>query len=71
MPAGSTYSVSGKLVTLVGASPISGKTITITTDGSSPVTATTNNNGMFTVQLTAPDSAGIHNIQAHFAGDSQ
>ena len=36
--AGSTYTASGKLIDAVADSPIAGKTISVTTDGSSPVT---------------------------------
>ena len=69
--AGSTYTASGKLIDAVADSPIAGKTISVTTDGSSPVTGTTDSKGKFTVQLTAPSTLGKHDIQAHFAGDSQ
>ena len=72
MNVGSTYSVSGKLVDAVTKAPISGKTIAVTTDGGSPKDSdTTDSKGNFKTSLKAADSPGKHNIQAHFAGDSQ
>jgi Chitobiase/beta-hexosaminidase C-terminal domain/Bacterial Ig-like domain (group 3) len=68
---GATFTASGKLIDAVSDSPIAGKEISVTIDGSSPVTATTDNKGMFNVQLTAPTTIGNHDIQAHFAGDAQ
>ncbi len=69
---GSTYSVSGKLIDSVSKKPISGKTISVTTDGGSPKASdTTDGKGEFDVSLKAPDSYGKHDIQAHFSGDSQ
>ena len=67
----SSYSASGTLINAVTKAPISGKTISVTTDGSSPATVTTDKKGKFTTQLTAPRTYGKHDIQAHFAGDSQ
>jgi hypothetical protein len=69
--AGSSYSASGSLINEVTKSPIAGMTISVTTDGSSATTAITDSKGKFTVQLTAPNTNGDHNIQAHFAGNSQ
>jgi hypothetical protein len=43
----------------------------VTTDNSSPVPRTTDSKGKFTIQVTAPNTNGDHNIQAHFAGTSQ
>ena len=71
IPAGSTYTASGKLIDAIADSPIAGKTISVTTDGSSPVSGITDSKGKFTVTLTAPNTIGKHDIQAHFAGDSQ
>ena len=67
----STYNVLGKLIDSVSNKPISGKTITVTTDGDSKVTDTTDRKGEFEVSLKAPDSSGKYDIQANFAGDSQ
>jgi hypothetical protein len=65
--AGTTYSVTGVLTNLVTNKPIAGMTISVTTDGSSPVTGTTDSKGKYDIQLTAPSTNGDHNIQAHFA----
>lgn len=72
MTAGSEYSVSGKLIDSVSKKPISGKEISVTTDGGAPEdTDTTNSKGEFEVNLNAPDSSGKYDIKAHFDGDSQ
>ena len=69
--AGSIYSVSGTLINEITKKPIPGMTISVTTDGSSPQTGTTDSKGKYDIQLTAPSTNGDHDIQAHFAGNSQ
>ena len=60
---GATFTVSGKLIDAVVDSPIAGKTITFTIDGSSvssvPPSVITDSKGKFTAQLTAPTSPGM------------
>ena len=46
-------------------------TISVTTDGSSSQTGTTDSKGKYDIQLTAPSTNGDHDILAHFAGNSQ
>lgn len=66
MTAGSEYSVSDNLIDSVSKKPISGKEISMTTDGGSHKdTDTTNGKGEFEVSLKAPDSSGKYDIQAH------
>ena len=69
--AGSSYSASGTLINEVTKKPIAGMTISVTTDGSSAQTGTTDSKGKYDIQLTAPSTNGDHDIQAHFAGNSQ
>ena len=69
--AGSSLSASGTLINEVTKSPIAGMTISVTTDGSSAQTGTTDSKGKYNIQLTAPSTNGDHDIQAHFAGNSQ
>jgi hypothetical protein len=72
MTGGAEYSVSGKLINSASKKPISGKEISVTTDGGSPKGSdTTNSKGEFEVNLKAPDSPGKYDIKAHFDGDSQ
>jgi len=72
MTAGSSYSVSGKLIDSVLKKPISGKEISVTIDGGSPKGSdTTNSKGEYEINLKAPDSSGKYDIKAHFAGNSQ
>ena len=72
MTAGSSYSVSGKLIDSVSKKPISGKEISVTIDGGSPKGSdTTNSKGEYEINLKAPDSSGKYDIKAHFAGNSQ
>ena len=52
----SDYTVYGKLIDSVSNKPISGKTITITTDGNSPDGSdTTDRKGEFEISLKTPD----------------
>jgi hypothetical protein len=72
MNPGATYTVSGKLINSASKKPISGKEISVTTDGGSPKdTDTINSKGEYGVKLKAPDSSGKYDIKAHFAGDAQ
>ena len=69
--AGATeYSVSGKITDSVSKKPISGKEVSVTTDGDSG-TDTTNSKGEFKGDLKAPDNAGKYDIKAEFSGDAQ
>ena len=43
----------------------------MTTDGSGAVTGITDSKGKYDITLTAPGTNGDHDIQAHFAGNSQ
>jgi hypothetical protein len=70
MAGGADFTVSGKLIDSVSKKPISGKEISLTTDGDSG-TDITNSKGEFEVDLKAPDNAGKYDIKAQFAGDSQ
>ena len=65
---GAGFTASGKLIDAIADAPIAGQEISVTINGLSPVTATTDNKGQFSVQLTAPTTIGVHEIQAHFAG---
>ena len=69
--AGSSYSASGTLVNEITKKPIAGMTISVTTDGSSAVTGTTDSKGKYDIQLTAPSTNGDHDIQAHFAATAE
>ena len=69
--AGTSYSVSGTLINEITKKPISAMTISVTTDSSSPQTGITDSKGKYDIQLTAPSTNGDHDIQAHFAGNSQ
>jgi large repetitive protein len=68
---GAGFTASGKLIDAVADAPIAGQEISVTINGLSPVTATTDNKGQFSVQLTAPSTNGDHDIQAHFAATSE
>jgi predicted outer membrane repeat protein len=48
---------------------VSGETVTFTVNGTS-YTATTDSNGLATVEINAPGTAGVYNVTASFAGDS-
>jgi hypothetical protein len=63
---GAGFTASGKLIEVVADAPIAGQEISVTINGLSPVTITTNSKGEFSVQLTAPTDLGNHAIQAHF-----
>ena len=63
MAGGTEFSVSGKLVDSVSKKPISGKEISVATEGNSG-TDTTNSKGEFEVTLKAPDNAGKYDIKA-------
>ena len=69
--AGSSYSASGTLNNEITKKPIAGITISVTTDGSGAVTGITDSKGKYDITLTAPVTNGDHEIQAHFAGNSQ
>ena len=69
--AGSSYSASGTLINEVTKKPIAGMTISVTTDGSSAQTGTTDSKGKFDTPMTAPNTNGDHDIQAHFAATSE
>lgn len=70
MAGGTEYSVSGKITDSVSKKPISGKEVSVTTDGDSG-TDTTNSKGEFKGDLKAPDNAGKYDIKAEFSGDAQ
>ena len=70
MAGGADFTVSGKLIDSVSKKPISGKDVSVTTDGDSG-TDTTNSKGEFEVNLKAPNSAGEYDVKAHFDGDTQ
>ncbi len=70
MAGGADFTVSGKLIDSVSKKPISGKDVSVTTDGDSG-SDTTNSKGEFEVDLKAPDGAGKHDVNAQFSGDAQ
>lgn len=66
-----TYTIFGNLIDTETNLPITGKEILVRTDGSSPLSDTTDSKGNFNLELTAPRDVGEHKIQAHFEGDKQ
>jgi len=70
MTGGADFIISGKLIDSVSKKPLSGKEVSVTTDGDSG-TDTTNSKGEFEVDLKAPNSGGKYDVKAQFNGDTQ